>query len=116
MWIGSSSAERMLCLGSREAYGSWKTICMFFLNGFSFLPLSREISVPSNTTCPFVGSVSRMMVLPRVVLPHPDSPTSPRVSPLFTPIETPSTALRCETVLLRNPPRLGNHLQRSVVL
>lgn len=45
------------------------------------LPLRVEMSLPSNTTLPEVGSYSFIMVRPQVVLPQPDSPTSPRVSP-----------------------------------
>ena len=38
-------------------------------------------STPSNQTAPEVGSTSRRMPLPTVVLPQPDSPTSPSVLP-----------------------------------
>ena len=41
---------------------------------------------------PPVGSYRRSRVLPVVVLPHPDSPTSPRVSPRSIVKETSSTA------------------------
>src|SRR5688572_871162 len=42
---------------------------------------------------PEVGVMRRSKVRPRVVLPQPDSPTSPRVSPLKTVELTLSTAL-----------------------
>ena len=38
-------------------------------------------SSPLNHTSPDVGSISRRMQRPVVVLPLPDSPTSPKVSP-----------------------------------
>jgi hypothetical protein len=43
---------------------------------------SRVRSVPSKTTSPDVGSISRSTERPMVVLPLPDSPTSPTTSPL----------------------------------
>ena len=39
------------------------------------------MSWPSKTIVPDVGSISFMIVRPSVVFPHPDSPTTPRVSP-----------------------------------
>ena len=42
------------------------------------------MSWPSNTTLPPVGSSSRVTSRPVVVLPQPDSPTRPSVSPLRT--------------------------------
>jgi hypothetical protein len=50
------------------------------------------ISRPSNLTEPEVGGISWRIVLLSVDLPQPDSPTSPRVSPLLTVNETSSTA------------------------
>ena len=48
-----------------------------------------------------------------MVLPEPDSPTTPSVSPLRTSTLTPSTALMKPTVF-RDAPRLtGNHTFRS---
>src|SRR5256885_17248917 len=41
---------------------------------------------------PEVGSTSRRMQRPRVLLPEPDSPTNPKVSPARMSNETPSTA------------------------
>ena len=42
------------------------------------------MSVPSNVIVPDVGSISRSSSRPTVVLPDPDSPTSPSVSPRRT--------------------------------
>src|SRR3546814_19768480 len=39
------------------------------------------MSWPSKTTRPAVGSTRRSRALPSVDLPHPDSPTTPSVSP-----------------------------------
>jgi hypothetical protein len=47
---------------------------------------------PSKITCPAVGSSSRSNVRPTVVLPQPDSPTSPTVSPRKISNDNPSTA------------------------
>ena len=50
------------------------------------------ISLPSTLIEPEVGSTRRMAARPAVVLPQPDSPTRPSVSPAFTVKVTPSTA------------------------
>ena len=42
---------------------------------------------------PEVGSVKRRTARPKVVLPQPDSPTRPRVSPRWISSVTPPTAL-----------------------
>ena len=55
--------------------------------------LNFVMSWPSKTMLPEVGSVNFKIVRPAVVLPQPDSPTSPRVSPAFKSNEMPSTAL-----------------------
>ena len=56
------------------------------------LPDRPVRSCPSKRTRPDVGAGSWMMALPVVDFPHPDSPTSPRVSPLRMSIDTPDTA------------------------
>ncbi len=48
---------------------------------------------PRNDTSPEVGSISRSMQRPVVLLPLPDSPTSPNVSPSSIVKLTSSTAL-----------------------
>ena len=56
-----------------------------------------SVSIPSRLILPLTilpgGGTSRMTDKPRVHLPHPDSPTRPRVSPVLTDKETRSTAL-----------------------
>jgi len=48
---------------------------------FQFARLQGEYICPATTTEPEVGSIRRSMVRPTVVLPQPDSPTNPKVSP-----------------------------------
>ena len=64
--------------GFRLAIGSWKIICM---SERSILRVSRssapEITLPLKVMRPSVGVYRRMMLRPMVVLPEPDSPTSP---------------------------------------
>ena len=67
-----------------------------------------------NTTGPF-DEISRRIASPSVVLPEPDSPTMPSVSPLRTAMLTPSTALMWPTVLRSTPRRIGNQTFRSLV-
>ena len=57
-------------------------------------PRAREASTfsPRNSTSPDVGSISRSMQRPVVLLPLPDSPTSPKVSPSSMVKLTSSTA------------------------
>jgi hypothetical protein len=50
------------------------------------------MSEPLSLMLPAVGSISRRTVRPTVVLPQPDSPTSPSVSPGRIEKLTPSTA------------------------
>src|SRR6185436_18555810 len=56
-------------------------------------PESADSSWPSKVIVPPLGSVSRTRQRPRLVLPQPDSPTSPTVSPSSTSRLTPSIAL-----------------------
>src|SRR4030042_5380384 len=73
---------------------------------------SPRMFTPRNQTSPEVGSIRRRILKPVVDLPHPDSPTNPKVS--FSPRlkETSSTA--CTLVLLRprKPRRTGKCLVR----
>ena len=88
--------------GSSDAYGSWKMICIRRRYGLRLLLLSRVMSVPSNTMVPDVGSISRSSRRPTVVLPDPDSPTRPSVSPRRTSNDTPDTAWTTSTARFRN--------------
>ena len=82
-WIRSPSPmlSPMGVRGSSDAYGSWKMICIRRRYGLRRAPLSFGMSTPSNMIVPDVGSMSRSSSRPTVVLPQPDSPTSPSVSP-----------------------------------
>src|SRR5882757_9797774 len=62
---------------------------------------------PRNTIDP-LEEIRRSKARPRVVLPEPDSPTTPSVSPLRTARLTPSTALMCPTVERNRPRLIGN--------
>ena len=59
--------------------------------------------------------ISRRIARPSVVLPEPDSPTTPSVSPLRTSMLTPSTALMWPTILRSTPRLIGNQTFRSSV-
>ncbi len=67
--------------GLSAPYGSWKTICISRRSGRSSERPRWVMSRPSSRTVPAVGSSSRVMRRAVVDLPHPDSPTSPSVSP-----------------------------------
>ena len=72
-----------------------------------------EVVCPRSTTCPAVGRSRAHISRPTVVLPHPDSPTSPKVSPLRITNPTPDTALTVPTERRNTPPpRTGNSFTR----
>ncbi len=78
--------------GFSDALGSWKTIAISRRSGrkpFSGRPTS---SWPFQRTEPNVAGTSPRIVRPSDVLPEPDSPTRPKISPRRTSNETPSTA------------------------
>ena len=69
---------------------------------------------PRNRIVPDVGGMSPTMARPSVVLPLPDSPTSPTVSAAASPREMPSTACTCPTVRRNTVPRvIGKCTRRS---
>ena len=100
-------------LGSRLAYGSWKMICIRRRYAFRSAPFIVVMSRPSKRIEPDVGSIRRSRSRPTVVLPQPDSPTRPSVSPRWMSKLTPSTAWTTATVRWRTPPRTGKCLTRS---
>lgn len=89
--MGSFKMRKIDMRGSSELYGSWKTNCI--LRRSAFMSFMFVTSAPSKTIRPAVGSIRRNKVRPVVVLPQPDSPTSPRFCPRPSSKETPSTAL-----------------------
>jgi hypothetical protein len=113
MRSGSATMSRTVIRGFSDAYGSWNTIWMSRRIGRICLRLRLVMSRPSKTILPAVGSSSFMMVRPSVVFPHPDSPTTPSVSPGRIARLTPSTARTWPTVRLRMPALIGKCLTRS---
>jgi hypothetical protein len=81
-------------------------------NGRISLKRRPWMSLPRNTIGPS-DEISRSSARPSVVLPEPDSPTTPSVSPLRTDRLTPSTALMWPTVLRSRPRLIGNQTFRS---
>ena len=85
MMSGSSTMAPTRMRGLSDEYGSWKTICMSRRARRSSPRENASTLRPSNSTSPEVGSISRRMQRPVVVLPLPDSPTRPKVSPSLDP-------------------------------
>ena len=88
-------------LGSREEYGSWKMICSSARRSLRPAFLRRVTSLPMKRICPSVLSRRWTKSLPRVVLPQPDSPTSPSVRPASIVKLTSSTACSIPRVVLK---------------
>ena len=100
--------------GFSELYGSWKMICICRRIARIWPVRACATSVPSNRISPAVGLYSRRMQRPVVVLPQPDSPTNPSVSPRRTVKVTPSTALICATARWNKIPEVtGKCIFRS---
>ncbi len=80
--------------GGKLEYGSWKMSCIcvrYFIICFLVSPV---MSLPSKLILPPSESYSFNMVRPSVVLPQPDSPTTPIVLPASTAKLTSSTAFK----------------------
>src|SRR5579859_3486184 len=92
MMSGSATMSSTRMRGSSEPNGSWKMICMSRRSWRSSPREAASTSRPSKETEPEVGSMRRRMRRPSVLLPEPDSPTRPKVSPGAMASETPSTA------------------------
>src|SRR5262245_23610771 len=114
LWMmrASPTIEPTVMRGFREAYGSWKMICMSRRRARSDRLSSVVTFLFSNQTSPDVGSMRRRMQRPVVDLPHPDSPTRPRVSPAMMSKLTPSTAWTRATSREKSPPLMGKCLTR----
>ncbi len=111
---GSATNSRIVCFGFSVSYGSWKISCTRRRYSRSALtPQSVETSLPPNTIRPPVWRVSFTTTRPVVVLPDPDSPTRPRISPLRIVRSMPSTARTTPTGLRdSSPPRIGKWTSR----
>jgi hypothetical protein len=94
---GADTIWRTVLRGFSEANGSWNTICMSRRSGWRDFRFAVVMSWPSKRICPALGSSSLIRVRASVVLPQPDSPTSPTVSPSCRVKLTSSTALTLAT-------------------
>ena len=100
--------SRTLRRGFNDEIGSWKIICIF-VRASLIEAVDMEVSSwPSNSTDPDVGRGNCMIARPVVLLPQPDSPTSPNVSPRTTSKLMPDTALTLSPVC-----PIGNSITRS---
>ena len=83
--IGSTSVWPIVKRGFSDAYGFWNTTWMRRRIGSSSASRQREqvAAVEDHLAAdrPAVGSCRRSSVRPIVVLPEPDSPTTPSVWP-----------------------------------
>jgi hypothetical protein len=93
--------------GLSDPTGSWKMICIRRRSCLSSRPFFSKIFWPPSVAEPEVGGWSWIRVLPRVDLPQPDSPTSPKTSPAYASNETSSTAFTSPILRRRMPPRIG---------
>src|SRR5438105_13980261 len=93
--------------GLRLAYGSWKTICIWRRILRTSASPRRVSSLPCRRTLPPVGLWSWRMARPVVLLPQPDSPTRPSVSPCLIANDTPSTARTVPTWRWKIPLVIG---------
>src|SRR5690348_7852358 len=98
--------------GFRDAYGSWKITWMRRRIARSPRSSSAVRSTPSKRMRPLVGRSRCRMQRPVVVLPQPDSPTRPSVSPRRTVKLTPSTAFTAAAGAANMPPPTGKCLTR----
>src|SRR5206468_11475569 len=76
-------------------------------------PRSATTSRPSNSMVPAVGASAASTSFDVVVLPHPDSPTSPSVSPALIVKLIPSTALTSARRAPKSEPPIGKYFWRS---
>ena len=110
--IGSARICPIFMRGLSELNGSWKMTWIFWRKVLSPSPDIAARSSPWYRMLPAVGSSSRSRQRPMVVFPHPDSPTSPRVSPRWISKLTSSTALTSATTrLMRRPSRTGKYFR-----
>src|SRR6266404_5060771 len=87
-----ATESRIGMRGLSEEYESWNTICTWRRNAPTAIPSGTPTASPSKISSPASGITRCSSSRARVDLPQPDSPTIPKVSPLSTVNETPSTA------------------------
>ena len=102
--MASAIVSRTRRRGFSDDHGSWKTACTFVRYSRSSGPASACTSRPSSRTRPLVGRSRRSSMRAVVVLPHPDSPTSPTVSFRSIVKLTPSTAFTWPVVRAMSSP------------
>ena len=99
--------------GLSEPNGSWKTICSSRRSGRIALKDSLLMSRPLKLDASAATRSCRASARPSVVLPEPDSPTTPSVWPARTVTSMPSTAFTWSTVLRKKPCLIGNQTLMS---
>ena len=92
--------------GFSDACGSWKTICISRRIGCSCLAAGLGDVLPRKRIAPPVVGTSRTSARISVVLPQPDSPTTPSVSPSRSANDTSSTACTAPALRSMITPRL----------
>src|SRR5262245_35815968 len=109
VWISSGSAmmSRTRMRGLSELNGSWKPPWTARRYAMSSAPASPATSRPSNRIEPAVGASCNKISFEVVVLPQPDSPMRPSVSPDPIAKSTPSTAFTEAVSRERSPRRTG---------
>jgi hypothetical protein len=109
----SASRSELHCLAAKEAEevgrAANETQLKVYAENQTYFGKTPQAAI---VTAPAVGSTSRRMLRPNVVLPLPDSPTIPSVSPGKTSMETSSTAFTCATVRAKTPRLMGNQVRR----
>src|SRR2546427_316677 len=111
--MGSAMISPTRIRGLSELYGSWKTTCTLRRWSRSAVPVSSARLRPSNSMAPAVGASAASTSFEVVVLPHPDSPTRPSVSPALIVKLIPSTALTTPRPLPSSEPPTGKCFLRS---
>ena len=105
----SVNRSQMVMRGFSDAIGSWKIIWMLRRRSLAsgFFRVGENSVSPSHFTAPAVGRSSPASTRPSVVLPQPDSPASPSVSPRAISSDTPSTARTRPFTRASTPRRMG---------
>src|SRR5262245_48206313 len=114
---GSATLSKMVMRGFSELNGSWKIIWICGRSGRRSARGSgaRSTTWPSaarKRISPLDGAIARRMQRAVVVLPQPDSPTRPSVSPCSTAKLTSSTARTVATTRRRKPRRTSKNFCR----
>src|SRR5215470_1766424 len=109
---GSTMIEPTRMRGLSDAYGSWNTACTERRYARRLPPSRAWRSCPSKRMMPPVGRSSISTIFAVVVLPQPDSPTTPSVLPVSIENEMSSTARTTATSRESRPRLTGKCLTR----